>query len=151
MTASTPNALLRQREWRTRNAEACKKKAREYYQKNKTQKTAYMRKWRAENLDRIKDKELEKSRRYRERNRETVRSRQWAFRGQPPPTRPRPEICELCGGPPNGRGVLHLDHCHETGRFRGWLCSWCNTGLGKFGDNEKGLMKALSYLRRGFS
>ena len=28
-----------------------------------------------------------------------------------------------------------LDHCHESGQYRGTLCKECNTGLGKLGDN----------------
>jgi hypothetical protein len=40
-----------------------------------------------------------------------------------------------------------VDHCHRTGVIRGILCSLCNTGLGKLGDNEAGLMRAILYLR----
>jgi hypothetical protein len=54
----------------------------------------------------------------------------------------------MCGGPPNGHGGLHFDHCHETGLFRGWLCSKCNSGLGLLGDNEEALERALRYLRK---
>lgn len=43
---------------------------------------------------------------------------------------------------------LRVDHCHETGAFRGLLCNACNTGLGKLGDDEAGLLRALAYLRR---
>jgi hypothetical protein len=44
--------------------------------------------------------------------------------------------------------VLHLDHCHVTGSFRGWLCGKCNTGLGMLGDNIAGLKAAIAYLER---
>ena len=36
--------------------------------------------------------------------------------------------CELCGAPPQ-KNRLHLDHCHDTGKIRGLLCSKCNAGL----------------------
>jgi hypothetical protein len=41
-----------------------------------------------------------------------------------------------------------LDHCHVTGRFRGWLCHACNTGLGELGDDVASVRRALAYLER---
>ena len=41
---------------------------------------------------------------------------------------------------------LVLDHDHETGKFRGWLCRNCNQGIGKLGDNLQGVTKAVKYL-----
>lgn len=38
--------------------------------------------------------------------------------------------CAICGKVPKGR--LHIDHCHDTGRIRGLLCTGCNTRLGWF-------------------
>lgn len=38
---------------------------------------------------------------------------------------------------------LHLDHCHATGRFRGWLCSRCNHALGLLEDSP-GKLRALA-------
>lgn len=32
-------------------------------------------------------------------------------------------------------------------KFRGVLCMECNSALGKLGDNEEGLIKALKYIR----
>ena len=61
--------------------------------------------------------------------------RKHRMNGFPEPTRSTPDVCEMCGGLPTGRGGLHLDHCHESGEFRGWLCSKCNQGLGLLGDN----------------
>jgi hypothetical protein len=40
----------------------------------------------------------------------------------------------------------YIDHCHDTQRVRGLLCSNCNTGLGRLGDNVAGLRRALAYL-----
>lgn len=71
------------------------------------------------------------------------------FSGFPNPLRAAPEdnVCECCGKMEIKRN-LALDHCHVTQAFRGWLCNSCNTGIGKLGDNEQGLRKALDYLSR---
>jgi hypothetical protein len=53
--------------------------------------------------------------------------------------------CAICGLRVSGK-ELHLDHCHETGQTRGYLCGNCNLGLGLFRDNQKLLEKAAKYL-----
>lgn len=57
--------------------------------------------------------------------------------------------CKICGKPADEEpfGKLAVDHCHDTGRVRGLLCSVCNSGIGKLGDNIEGLEKALEYLK----
>lgn len=85
---------------------------------------------------------------HRNRSREAAREKL----SIPSPTRPMPLVCEICGRPGQkgraGDRVLHLDHNHVTGKFRGWLCFGCNTGLGKLGDNIEGLRQALAYLEK---
>ena len=67
---------------------------------------------------------------------------------------PADNRCEICGrtpqeANPGGRFVrLSLDHCHETGALRGFLCGPCNSGLGQLGDTSKRLHAALEYLLR---
>lgn len=51
--------------------------------------------------------------------------------------------CECCGAE---NEKLHLDHSHQTDKFRGWLCNNCNVGISRLGDNVEGLVKALNYL-----
>ncbi|MEV8302632.1 endonuclease VII domain-containing protein [Streptomyces rochei] len=66
---------------------------------------------------------------------------------------PADNRCQICGrtqleAAPTGRAVrLALDHCHETGRLRGFLCSLCNSGLGHLGDSPERLQAAIKYLR----
>jgi hypothetical protein len=55
--------------------------------------------------------------------------------------------CAICGVPDvECTGKFHMDHNHETGEFRGWLCGNCNKGLGFFRDSEELLIDALHYV-----
>lgn len=59
-------------------------------------------------------------------------------------------LCAICGLPPSGETHaderLHLDHDHATGRIRGLLCRYCNTGLGLLDDDLARLAAAARYL-----
>lgn len=70
------------------------------------------------------------------------------IRGIPEPTRPDPGRCENCGDVPKTGTSLNIDHDHDSGKFRGWLCRNCNMAIGGLGDNMHGLERALAYLRR---
>jgi hypothetical protein len=55
--------------------------------------------------------------------------------------------CALCDRTPEQekRGLLCVDHCHETGSVRGLLCHSHNRSIG--GDTEDSLLRALEYVR----
>ena len=42
--------------------------------------------------------------------------------------------------------VLHIDHCHTSGKVRGLLCGSCNRALGLLKDNTEFLLKGIEYL-----
>lgn len=58
--------------------------------------------------------------------------------------------CDCCGYTPEKKSSLCWDHDHETLRHRGFLCSACNTGIGKLNDNIEGVTKALHYLEKHY-
>lgn len=64
-------------------------------------------------------------------------------------------VCAICGreetnllSRKTGRiRQLAVDHCHETGKIRGLLCSNCNMGIGYFRDDPEIMRKAITYLK----
>jgi len=58
----------------------------------------------------------------------------------------RTELCDCCGEVSDK--TLVVDHCHDTLKFRGWICQECNHGIGKLGDNLTGVLNAVRYLER---
>jgi hypothetical protein len=57
--------------------------------------------------------------------------------------RPKPDHCEVCS---NG-GKIVWDHCHNSDKFRGWICDDCNMVLGRVDDDPVRLEKLAVYLR----
>ena len=64
--------------------------------------------------------------------------------------------CKICGVKlklPNEKGsngIAVIDHCHDTDNIRGLLCTNCNTGIGKLGDNVESLRRAVKYLENAY-
>ena len=58
---------------------------------------------------------------------------------------PKPDCCDVCG---KTGYKLYLDHDHDTGTPRGWLCNRCNTGIGRFNESIELLQDVVDYLKR---
>lgn len=56
-------------------------------------------------------------------------------------------VCAICEKPEKLKN-LSVDHCHNSKKIRGLLCSKCNRALGYFCDSISILEKAADYLRR---
>lgn len=54
----------------------------------------------------------------------------------------RTDKCEICGAGDN----LCIDHSHQTGKFRGRLCSTCNASLGHYYESVETMGAAIQYL-----
>jgi len=86
------------------------------------------------------ERELEKKIKQTKRRLERLESRA--------AVRPRPDNCESCGNPERFGLSLSFDHCHASGRFRGWLCLGCNTALGMCRNDPARLRALADYQER---
>lgn len=167
--ANPEKAKANHKKWRDANKERIKQYGEQYKAKDpekfRMKANARTDKWRELNRERY----LEQSKARYQANADERRAKRKAYyqkyyaekghlwleygrkkRGLPSADRPCPEdsLCEACGGPPNGQGKLHLDHCHVSGKFRGWLCHKCNNGFGLLGDTLIEIERRIEYLRR---
>ncbi len=55
-------------------------------------------------------------------------------------------VCKLCKRPPRTM-KLAVDHCHDTGKVRGLLCTNCNTAIGVIEKNQGRMREILEYVK----
>lgn len=67
---------------------------------------------------------------------------------RPIPSIEDPYMCDCCHKQIITTRTIQLDHCHETGDFRGWLCKECNISMGNLGDNIEGIIRVIKYMNR---
>lgn len=60
--------------------------------------------------------------------------------------------CMICGSETvensRGRHNMCIDHDHDSGVVRGFLCHHCNCAIGMFKDDVKLMQKAIDYLNQ---
>lgn len=135
--------------WNKANTERRKEISRAHYLRHKEKILAQTKARRAESPEKF----VLYQKAYRLKNADEVRLKGRARRrdkmGCPEPTRPEPSRCECCDRL-YGK-AMRLDHDHETGLFRGWLCNRCNLAIGLLGDTLQGTQNAVSYLLKHYS
>lgn len=55
--------------------------------------------------------------------------------------------CKLCTTYFENHFSLHVDHCHESGKVRGLLCSKCNQAIGLLNHSPELMRKAANYCK----
>lgn len=141
--------------WRRKNKKRYRTKQKCWTQENREHVNACHRKWWAANRKKLQAQA--RARYLKNRQGLLTRSRnsyaKAADKGKrhgrkyPSATRKPPNACECCKRRVLKRR-LSLDHCHDSKKFRGWLCAQCNVGIGMLGDSVKGLRQGIAYLKR---
>jgi hypothetical protein len=135
--AKNGNCLACKREfnlkWAEDNPEKVRKSVHMYYENNKEDANNRTKKWREENPERD-----------RETGRNSKRKSTLSRYGLKPED--VSDTCQVCGRD-NGKRFICIDHNHDTGEFRGFLCSRCNLVLGHVQDDPQLLEKLALYLR----
>jgi hypothetical protein len=146
MRASTENTRENSRKWHANHRDEENAKSRAWQKENREKRAAYMRKWQADS--RASDPEE-----YSRRVRRTVLKRRYGITPEDYEAMLLAQCghCALCDRTPAQEryGHLNVDHCHATGKVRGLLCTPHNHALGKLGDSEAALLRALAYIRSG--
>ena len=110
----------------------------------------FRREWRKKNPEEHKQQKKNWEIKNPEKHQRYLRRRQWKRLGLNPYEieilyDKHDHLCQCCG---DMCDPTVTDHCHITGKFRGFLCSNCNTGLGLFKDSPIRLQKAIEYLSK---
>lgn len=128
------------KKWRDNNLEYARKSNRENAQKNRTSRRASAKKYYDNNKVLASNRVLKL--RYKVTDEQLAEMR-------------KINKCPICGieavheysGRGCKKGKIVIDHEHETGNVRGFICSHCNTVLGMVRDNVSYLENAIQYLK----
>ena len=134
--------------WREKNKDKVAAQGRRYREKHPATHQKAAKKYRENNIEKVRERDKEAQRKFRKNNPEEQKIRnerhaikkeveKWKIAG-----RPRSLICEICDK--EERTVF--DHCHISGKFRGWICDRCNKTLGIVKDSSELLIKMARYL-----
>ena len=141
--SDTERARIQERasgsKWRRRNYEKVLAYNRAWVQANPEKRALQLERWKQKHQERMQNDAayIEKQ---RTKNREKNWKRKERMAGEAMATH-----CEICSKKVN---EICYDHCHQTGKFRGWLCHTCNRVLGLAGDSPELLRKLAAYLEQ---
>ena len=128
----------KQAEWRKNHPERLKAYNANWYVANRAKAKARSERYAQANPEKVRSRKLKRDHGINIENYDSMLKSQHG-------------LCAICKSPPskaNAREmVLHVDHCHNTGKIRGLLCAHCNRMLGLAKDNQETLLKAATYLK----
>jgi len=134
----------------------CKSCLKMYREKNKEQRNETIKQWRKRHPEKLKEYAkkkcaLEKTKvrmkKYRLKSRYGMNQEEWQAMFEKQNGK-----CPIClKHSTELEEVLHIDHCHKTGKVRGLLCSRCNKAIGLLNDDFPTLKRAITYLKVGIT
>lgn len=148
------------REWRKNNPEKVAEHQRTQYQKNREKKLAYQREYAQKNRNKIREinrrarenMSAEKRAEMLEQKRITTMMRRYGLTPEDYNRMLAEQngTCALCPRTPEEERYkrLNIDHCHDSGKVRGLLCTPCNHAIGVLGDTAEHVKRAVAYLER---
>lgn len=137
--------------WRLKNPNARTIEARKYREKHPEKVAQRSKNWREKNIVERRIIERENARKMRATNPDAQKIRTAKHKAKKDlekeilAGRRRPEICEICS---KNEFRIVFDHCHNSGKFRGWICDRCNRTLGIVKDNPNLLREMAIYLEK---
>lgn len=142
-------------EWNKKNPEKFKKNKQNYQKRNPEKRREWMKKWLEKNKERYEKSRKEYHSRPEVKAHYKKKLKEWQLnRREKLVGSPKPELCPVCGRKPvggnRGKGRICVDHCHKTGKIRGWLCDDCNVALGRVNDRIDILENLIIYLKKNY-
>lgn len=140
----SPKRKEYRRNWSRENPEKQHEYDQRYYLKHREAEIAKRIQWRKDNPEKeqaYKMSERGRSVRNAAGRRRAAKKNGYAECTEYPPP-PSDSKCSIC----HRQEKLSLDHDHETGHFRGYICRKCNLGLGMLGDTTEAIRRVLHYL-----
>jgi Recombination endonuclease VII len=137
------------KEWRKKNPELRAAQCKRYQEKHKDKLNLYQKEYKKKNIEHVRKLDRENHKRMRVLNpeKEKERIRRFSQRLEQKRIieagREKPELCEICF---TNEYRIVFDHCHNSGKFRGWICDRCNRVLGIVKDSPKLLNDLAIYL-----
>jgi len=115
-------------------------------QLNSEEKKTYLRNWAKEDRKRNPDKH---------KNRDLMRQYGIGIEDYRSMEAEQNGLCAICRKPESATNPktkelrsLAVDHCHDTKKVRGLLCSMCNTAIGSFNDDISVIERSIKYLKK---
>ena len=135
------------RRWYENNSESVKKSTRAWSLANPEKKAESNRKWVKENPE----KDIESKKAWERRNPNKVKEHNLSKYGltlelYEQLSGEQNNVCAVCKETCTTWPRLSVDHCHETGKVRGLLCSRCNLAVGQLRNNPTFARSLAEYL-----